>query len=64
MTTITLNKGGTAERTIDSQAIDVPNLWYVATRLREAENIKDAQLVMDCWHLAHDLKHHIQDNAD
>jgi hypothetical protein len=30
MTTITLSKGGTAERTIDVQSIQVPDLWHVA----------------------------------
>ncbi len=58
--TLTIHKGGTGEREIEIRSITVPDLWHVATRLREAEQINDVQMVMDCWHLAHAMKDHLQ----
>lgn len=58
--TITLNKGGIGEKEIKISALVIPDLWHVATRLREAEQINDAQLVIDCWYLAHAMKDHLQ----
>jgi hypothetical protein len=58
--TLTIHAGGTGERQIPINSITVPDLWHVATRLREADNTQDAQLVMDCWHLAHAMKDHLQ----
>lgn len=58
MTTITLNKGGTAEKQVGIHRIQVPDLWHLAqsTRLDPQER----KAILDCWHLAHDLKTHIQ----
>jgi hypothetical protein len=58
--TITMHAGGTGEREQAIHNIKVPDLWHVATRLREADNMTDAQMVMDCWHLAHAMKDHLQ----
>ena len=58
--TITMHAGGTGEREQAIDNITVPDLWHVATRLRAAENLTDAQMVMDCWHLAHAMKDALQ----
>jgi len=69
MNTITLSKGGTAERTIDVQSINIPDLWHVAEWHEEQAmlpNVKpwhamQAKMIKEVWHLAHDMKRHIQD---
>jgi hypothetical protein len=66
MADITLSKGGTAERTIDAQDIDVPDLWHIAMALKNGEvylphaRTQVSEMVLECWHLCHDLKRHIQ----
>lgn len=62
MAQVTLNKGGTAEKTVDSKCVDIPDLWHIAERLRESGEIRDADTVLECWHLAHSLLVHI--NSD
>ena len=56
MGTITLAEGGTAERKIEIKNITVPDLWHIAMRLHG----RDQEMVLECWHLAHDMKRHIQ----
>jgi hypothetical protein len=67
--TITLHAGGTGEREIEVSAIEVPDLWHVAMHLQgKAETEGNPQMklyadmVLDCWHLAHDMKNHLQAN--
>ena len=62
MTQITLNKGGKAEQIIDSSQIDVPDLWHLALSLWDAGNKIGSRAVLECWHLAHSLKQHIQES--
>ena len=61
---ITLNKGGSKEKTVPIESIHIPDLWHIA-HIRELEgysvggvSVKD--LILECWHLAHDLKNHIE----
>lgn len=58
---VTLSKGGTKERQLDINHIRIPDLWHIAmavgdnpcfTKLHQDE-------ILECWHLAHDLKRHI-----
>ena len=70
MTTITLNKGGTAEKTIDLSGHNIPDLWHIAMWLQEESKTQDnkalaisADKILETWHLAHDLKRHILEEA-
>jgi len=54
---VTLSKGGKKEKTLPVTQITVPDLWHIAQRLDE----EDKKKVLDCWHLAHDLKTHIEE---
>lgn len=61
MTTITLNKGGTAETQVELDSIQVADLWHVAMKLADAGDKPGSQAVLDTWHLAHDLVRHIRE---
>ena len=54
--TITRNNGGTAEHTVEVSAITIPDLWHIAMRLDKS----DREAVLECWHIAHDLKQHLE----
>ncbi len=63
MTSITLSKGGSKERTVCLQALEIPDLWHVAKSgycLRDDDRDK----VLEVWHIAHDLKRHRITQAD
>jgi len=62
MTEITLNKGGNAEHVIDASALHVPDLWHIAMWLESNDMSGSSKKVLDCWHLAHDMKTHIQES--
>lgn len=66
MTTITRSKGGTAERTVDSAAIQIPDLWHIAEWLDDNGKEWHGKQIREAWHLAHDLLRHIidQDRAN
>ena len=60
-TTITRSKGGTKERQVPINLITIPDLWHIANRLP----VTDCDLVLEVWHLAHDLLQHVrQEEAD
>lgn len=52
---ITLNKGGTAEKTVPLDSIDVPDCWQASCALDDGGFRNFAEKVRECWHLAHDL---------
>jgi hypothetical protein len=57
--TITRSRGGTQERTVDINDITIPDLWNYAQR--QEEPIRSE--LLELWHLCHDLKRSIIDNA-
>jgi len=57
--TITLSKGGLAERKVDVGELRVPDLWHIANRLPAQER----EAVLSCWYLAHALLNHVHDHA-
>ncbi len=75
-TQVTLCKGGTAEKTVKVWEIVIPDLWHVHQRMlwkaqkistktqsgsMEREDcLREAKAVLECWHLAHHLKEHIE----
>lgn len=67
-TLVTLSKRGTAERTTPISKVVIPDLYQMAQNIRGNRSVEHRELVADrmleCWHLAHDLKHHIKDSSD
>jgi len=73
-TMVILAKGGTKERTLPLEEIDVPDLWHGIQRVRTlAKGMKPpaqswlmsfADEVEDVWYLAGHLKEHIEDQPD
>jgi hypothetical protein len=66
MTQITLNKGGTAEKTVEAESLQIPDLWHIADWLdgeaitkKRPELANQAEKIREAWHIAHDLKRHI-----
>jgi hypothetical protein len=56
---VTINKGGTAEKKLHLTQIIIPDLWHIAL----AQSDKEAkEAILKTWHLAHDLKKHIEGN--
>lgn len=64
--TITLAKGGAAEREVPVSEIQVRDLWHLATRLRKDKQYdpRAADWVLETWHLAHDLLRHVRETPD
>jgi hypothetical protein len=67
--TITMHAGGTGEREQAISNITIPDLWHVAQYLydiggteRDGDPSRHlySKMVLDCWHLAHDMKDHLQ----
>ena len=58
-TVVTLNNGGTKECQVPVSNILIPDLWGVYMMLKKS-NPEAAEMVLDCWHLAHDLRNHIE----
>ena len=67
--TFTRSKGGTAEREEIISQIQVPDLWHMISHVRDgvtlvpAYRTQIADAMLECWHLAHDLKRHAQSNG-
>lgn len=55
MKTITRAKGGTKERKVRVDKIKIPDVWTVVHRADNDINAHDKELLVDCWHLTHDL---------
>jgi len=70
--TFTRSKGGTAEREEIISQIQVPDLWKIAELFQDKANAiylptaarkAAADAILECWHLAHDMKRHLQSNG-
>lgn len=55
---ITRAKGGTLERKENVKDIRIPDMWHLAMELPD-EN--DRAMLLECWHLAHDLLRTLQE---
>jgi hypothetical protein len=59
---LTRARGGTAERQIPINRVEIPDLWHIALEL--PGEIDDANTprgaVLEVWHLCHDLLSHIK----
>ena len=56
MTGIILAKGGDGERCVEIRNIKVPDLWHLAMYVDEGGNPTGSRMMIECWHLAHDMK--------
>ena len=68
-TLVTLNKGGTKERTVRIDEIQIPDMWHLAMALKDfptdnmiVDPIACSELVLECWAMAKGLKRHIEEN--
>lgn len=65
-TIITLYAGGTEERNLPVSKITIPDLWHIAEAIRQHGRVADgpgcADLILECWQIAHGLKRHIQES--
>ena len=57
-------KGGTAERVVKVDQIEVPDLWFISQFMlekRQSKRMKEmSTAVLECWHLCHDLLKNIK----
>lgn len=60
MTGLIQAKGGGGERRTEIKDIEVPDLWHIAMRSMELGNTQDEKQILECWHLAHDMKKALQ----
>jgi len=67
--TFTRSKGGTAEREEIISQIQVPDLWGMISHLKDGGTLNKvsrtqiADAMLETWHLAHDMKRHLQSNS-
>ena len=68
--TFTRSKGGTAEREEIISQIQVPDLWFTIQEMKQGKfsrskhiQLKVADMLLETWHLAHDMKRHLQSNS-
>jgi hypothetical protein len=68
--TFTRSKGGTAEREELISQIQLPDLYLLAeeiirpgNRILKENRERFADMLIETWHLAHDMKRHLQSNS-
>ena len=67
--TFTRSKGGSAEREEIISQIQVPDLWGMISHLKDGGTLNKvsrtqiADAMLETWHLAHDMKRHLQSNS-
>jgi hypothetical protein len=60
MTGIIQSKGGDGERCTEIRDIQVPDLWHIAMHQYRLGNPAAEKMVLECWHLTHDMKNALQ----
>ncbi len=58
MTTIIRSPEGEGRREVELSQVQVPDAWHLARSLPS----NDRDMVLELWHLCHDLKRHIEEN--
>lgn len=48
---ITLHKGGTEEKTVELESLQIPNLWHYRDDAKPSR-----EEILRCWHITHDLR--------
>jgi hypothetical protein len=52
------SKGGAGHHVAQLRELSVPDCWHAATKLRAAGHADEAEVVLEAWHLCHDLLDH------
>jgi hypothetical protein len=55
MTTIIRAPKGSLRQEVDLDSVKVPDLWFLFEELHGKGDVETAEMVRECWHLAHDL---------
>lgn len=61
---ITLHAGSEHEKNINIRSLEIPDLWHLAMDLRESSDKRTAEMVLECWYMAHALKQCILDHGE
>lgn len=60
---ITLHKGGTAEKTVELESIQIPDLYKISEipelRRYSLGRRFASDLILECWHLCHAFKNEL-----
>jgi len=49
-------ENGTHEHKAEVDMIEIPDLWHVAQSMRDNGDTVAADMIEECWHLAHDMR--------
>jgi hypothetical protein len=60
VTQVVRSQGGTAMHVAQLAHVEVPDCWKAVEKMRRRGSKKDAELVLETWHLCHDLLAHIR----
>lgn len=52
----TRSKGGSKERIVNADEVQVPDLWHIAMAADEEDQV----MILECWHLCHDMLRTLQ----
>lgn len=61
-TTITRAPRGMNQREVKIADIKIPDLWSVAMSFKKES--EEREMILETWHLCHDLLEHIKDNTN
>jgi len=64
MKTIVRSPEGADRREVDLDAIDIPDLWSLGHRLKQEGREREGDMVLECWHLCHDLRWNLCNSMD
>ena len=59
--TLTRAKGGSAKHEVALAGVQVPDLWHLYVHLDAIGQKESAAMVLDTWHLCHDLLRQLQE---
>jgi hypothetical protein len=54
---------GSKRHEVELSSITIPDCWHIAANLRDAGNSQAADMVLECWHLCHDLLEHAREGG-
>lgn len=64
MKTIVRAPKGSERKVVNINGIQVPDLWHVAMCLDDQDEKVWSDMVLECWHLCHDLVTNIKADDD
>lgn len=60
VTQIVRSPGGTAKHVTNLNEVEVPDCWHIAQHLAKEGNERASEVVLETWHLCHDLVRHLR----